>query len=60
MSAYAKTVSVPQKRRFAGDNQVSEPQEFAQCVRLGELPGLIVGLMTLVYVVSSLWLLGWL
>ncbi|HEY2487060.1 MAG TPA: hypothetical protein VGI36_18090 [Candidatus Binataceae bacterium] len=58
MSVNIKTVSIPQIRHFAGDNQVSEPQGFAQCSRLGELPGLIFGLMTLVYVVSSLWLLG--
>lgn len=58
MSVNTKTVSIPQTRHFAGDNQVSEPQGFAQYSRLGELPGLIFGLLTLVYVVSSLWLLG--
>jgi hypothetical protein len=58
MSLNTKTVSIPQTGHFAGDNQVSEPQGFAQCSRLGGLPGLIFRLMTLVYVVSSLWLLG--
>jgi hypothetical protein len=58
MSADTKTVSTLQTRHFAGDNQVSKPQGFAQSSRLGELPGLIFSLMTLVYVVSSLWLLG--
>ena len=58
MSVITETVSIPQTRHLAGDNQVSEPEGFAQYIRLGELPGLIFGLLTLVYVVSSLWLLG--
>jgi len=58
MSVNTKTVGIPQTRRFAGDNQVSEPKQYAQYSLLAELPGLIFGLMTLVYVVSSLWLLG--
>ena len=58
MLVNTKTVSIPQASHFAGDNQFSEPQGFAQYSRLGELPGLIFSPMTLVYVVSSLWLLG--
>ena len=53
-----KTVSTPQTRQFTGGDEIAELEELAQYSLLAELPGLIFGLMTLVYVVSSLWLLG--
>ena len=52
------TVSTLQEKQLTGGNQIGEPEEFAQFSLLAELPRLIFGLMTLVYVVSSLWLLG--
>lgn len=58
MSVDTTTISIPQTRHFTGDDQVSESKRFVQYSLLAELPGLIFGLMTLVYVVSALWLLG--
>ena len=58
MSVNTKPVSTSQTRRLAGDSQVSEAQQVVQHNLLAELPGLIFGLLTLVYVVSSLWLRG--
>lgn len=58
MRVNIKTVSIPETRQFTGSRQIGEPEEVAQYSLLAELPGLIFGLMTLVYVVSSLWLLG--
>ena len=54
MSVNTKPVSTSQTRRLAGDSQVSEAQQVVQHNLLAELPGLIFGLLTLVYVVSSL------
>jgi hypothetical protein len=58
MSVNTKAASVPRIRRFAEDKQVSEVTRFAQYTLLDELPGLIFGLMTIVYIVSSLWSLA--
>ncbi|MBV8139866.1 MAG: hypothetical protein JO121_30155 [Deltaproteobacteria bacterium] len=58
MSVNTKAASVPHIEHFAEDNQISEPKQFVQYSLLAEIPGLIFGLLTLVYVVSSLWLLG--
>ena len=58
MSVNTKAASVPRIRRFAEDKQVSEVTRFAQYTLLDELPGLIFGLMTVVYIVSSLWSLA--
>jgi len=58
MSVNTNAVRVPQEEDFAGGNQISEPTKFAQYSLLAELPGLIFALLTLVYVVSVLWLLG--
>jgi hypothetical protein len=54
MSINTKAASVPRIERFAADKQVSEATRFAQYTLLNELPGLIFGLMTVVYIVSSL------
>ena len=58
MSVNSKAVSVPQEDDLEGVNQAGEPRQFAQYSLLAKVPGLIFGLMTLVYVVSVLWLLG--
>ena len=54
MSVNTKAASVPRINRFAEDQQVSEPTRFAQYTLLDEIPGLIFGLMTVAYIVSSL------
>ena len=54
MSVNSKAVSVPRIRRLAEDKQVSEATRFAQFSLLDEIPGLIFGLTTVVYIVSSL------
>jgi len=58
MSVNTKAASVPRIRRFAEDKQVSEATRFAQFTLLDEIPALIFGLMTVVYIVSSLWALA--
>ena len=58
MSVNTKAASVPRIERFAEDKQVSEVTRFAQYTLLDEVPGLIFGLMTVVYIVSSLWSLA--
>jgi hypothetical protein len=58
MSFNGKAAGVPQIKHCVGGNQISEPKQFAQYSLLAQLPGLIFGLLTLVYVVSALWLLG--
>ena len=58
MSVNTKAASAPQIRQFAEDQQVSQATQFAQYTLLDEVPGLIFGLMTVVYIVSSLWLLA--
>jgi hypothetical protein len=54
MSVDTKVASVPRINRFSEDKQVSETTRIAQYTLLDEIPGLIFGLMTLVYIVSSL------
>jgi hypothetical protein len=54
MSVETKAASVPRINRFSEDKQVSETTRIAQYTLLDEIPGLIFGLMTLVYIVSSL------
>jgi hypothetical protein len=54
MSVNTKAASVPEIRRFAENKQVSEATRLAQYSLLDEIPGLIFGLMTVVYIVSSL------
>jgi hypothetical protein len=58
MSGNTKAASAPQIRPFAENEQVSETTQFAQYTLLDEVPGLIFGLMTIVYIVSSLWSLA--
>ena len=55
MSGNTKAASAPQIRAFAENEQVSQTTQFAQFTLLDEVPGLIFGLMTIVYIVSSLW-----
>jgi hypothetical protein len=54
MSVDTKAASVPRINRFSEDKQVSETTRIAQYTLLDEIPGLIFGLMTVVYIVSSL------
>ena len=61
MSVNTKAASVPRIRRFAENKLVSEATRFAQYTLLdeipgrdSEIPGLIFGLMTVVYIVTSL------
>jgi hypothetical protein len=58
MSVNTKAASAPQIRPFAEREHVSETTQFAQFTLLDEVPGLIFGLMTIVYIVSSLWSLA--
>ena len=58
MSINTKAASVPQIGQLPADNQVSEAARFAQFAMLDEIPTLIFALMTLVYIVSSLWSLA--
>lgn len=50
-----KAASAPQIRQRAETQQVSLATQFAQYTLLDEVPGLVFGLMTIVYIVSSLW-----
>jgi hypothetical protein len=54
MSVNIEVASVPRIRRFAENKQVSDATRFGQYSLLDEIPGLLFGLMTLVYIVSSL------
>ena len=54
MSVHTKTATVPQIKRFTTEHQVTEATRFAQYTLLDELPGLVFGLMTVLYIVSSL------
>jgi len=58
MSVNIKAASVPQIKQFAEHKQVSEATHFAQYAVLNEMPGLIFGLMTILYIVYSLWSLA--
>ena len=58
MSVNTKAASAPQIKHFAETQQVSLATQFAQYTLLDEVPGLVFGLMTIVYIVSSLWLLA--
>ena len=54
MSVNTKAASAPQINRFTETQQVNQATQFAQYTLLDEVPGLIFGLMTVVYIVSSL------
>jgi len=58
MSANTKVASAPQLKQFTESQQVNQATHFAQYTLLDEVPGLIFGLMTVVYIVSSLWSLA--
>jgi hypothetical protein len=55
MSVNSKAASAPQIKQFTETQQVSQATLFVQYTLLDEVPGLIFGLMTIVYIVSSLW-----
>jgi hypothetical protein len=55
MSVNTKAASAPQIKQFTQSQQVNQASQFAQFTLLDEVPGLIFGLMTIVYIVSSLW-----
>jgi hypothetical protein len=58
MSVNTKAASAPQIKQLTESQQVSQATQFAQYTLLDEVPGLIFGLMTVVYIVSSLWSLA--
>jgi hypothetical protein len=58
MSVNTKAASAPQIKQLAENQPVSQAAQFAQYTLLDEAPGLIFGLMTVVYIVSSLWSLA--
>ena len=58
MAVNTKVASAPQIRPFAENEKASQATQFAQFTLLDEVPGLIFGLMTVVYIVSSLWSLA--
>ena len=58
MSVDTKAASAPQIKQLTESQQVSQATQFAQYTLLDEIPGLIFGLMTVVYIVSSLWSLA--
>jgi hypothetical protein len=58
MAVNTKAASAPQIRPFAENEQMSQTTQFARFTLLDEVPGLIFGLMTVVYIVSSLWSLA--
>ena len=58
MAVNTKAASAPQIKQFTDSQQVNQATQFAQYTLLDEIPGLIFGLMTVVYIVSSLWSLA--
>jgi hypothetical protein len=58
MSTNSKAVSAPQIDHRVAGNPFGEPKQLTQYSLLADLPGLVFGLLTLVYVVSALWLHG--
>jgi len=58
MSVNTKAASAPKIKQSTESQQVSQATQFAQYALLDEVPGLIFGLMTVVYIVSSLWSLA--
>jgi hypothetical protein len=55
MSVNTKAASTPQIKQYAENPEVSQATQFAQFTLVDEVPGLVFGLMTIVYIVSSLW-----
>jgi hypothetical protein len=55
MAVNIKAGSALQIKQFAESRQASPATQFAQFTLLDEVPGLVFGLTTIVYMVSSLW-----
>ena len=55
MSVNTKAPTIPQIEQFGEERSVSEAVRFAQYFLLDEIPGLVFGLMTIAYIVTSLW-----
>jgi hypothetical protein len=55
MSVNTKAPTIPQIKQLGEETQVSEGTRFAQNFLLDEIPGLIFGLLTVAYIVTSLW-----
>ena len=55
MSVNTKAACAHQVKPFAEYQLVSQATQFAQDTQLDEVPGLIFGLMTVAYIVNSLW-----
>ena len=55
MSVNTKAPTIAQINQFGEERQASEALRFAQYFLLDEIPGLIFGLMTVAYIVTSLW-----
>ena len=55
MSVNTKAATVAQIKQFREESQVSEAMRFTQSFLLDEIPGLVFGLMTVAYIVTSLW-----
>jgi hypothetical protein len=58
MSVNTNAANVSRIKRIAEDKEISDGARIAQYSLLDEIPGLIFGLMTVVYIVSSLCLLA--
>ena len=54
MSVSTKAASLPRIRQFTENKQVSDATRLAQYTLLDEILGLILGLMTVVFIVSLL------
>ena len=54
MSVNTKAASVSQIKQFTESQQVNQATQFARYTLLDEIPGLIFGLTTVVYIVNSL------
>jgi len=55
MSVNAKAPSIPRIKQFGQERQVSDAIRFGQSFLLDEIPGLVFGLLTVAYIVTSLW-----
>jgi len=58
MSIDSRTASIARIERKVGEQQVGEGTRFAQNCFLTELPGLVFGLLTILYIVTALWSLA--
>jgi hypothetical protein len=55
MSVNTKAPTIPQVKQFGRERDVSEAMRLAQYFLLDEVLGLIFGLMSVAYIVTSLW-----